>query len=129
MIRLQGVSRTFEVGGRPVHALADVSLRIRRGEHVAIMGPSGSGKSTLLNLIGCLDRPTRGSYQLDGREVASLEEAELTLVRRNTIGFVFQSFHLVNRLTAAGNVELPMIFAGIGRGERRRRVRLWRRSG
>jgi len=129
VIRLQGVSRTFEVGGRPVHALADVSLRIRRGEHVAIMGPSGSGKSTLLNLIGCLDRPTRGSYQLDGREVASLEEAELTLVRRNTIGFVFQSFHLVNRLTAAGNVELPMIFAGIGRGERRRRVRLWRRSG
>jgi putative ABC transport system ATP-binding protein len=86
------------------------------------MGPSGSGKSTLLNLLGCLDRPTAGSYRLDGREVAGLDEAELTAVRRHKIGFVFQSFHLVSRLTAAGNVELPMIFAGVARTERRGRV-------
>ncbi len=122
MIRIAGVSRTFEVGGQPVRALDDVSLHIRPGEYVAIMGPSGSGKSTLLNLIGCLDRPTRGSYQLDGRQVASLNEGQLTRVRRHLIGFVFQFFHLVHRLTAAGNVELPMIFAGLPRGERRRRV-------
>ncbi len=119
---MQGVSRTFEVGGRPVRALDDVNLHIRHGDYIAIMGPSGSGKSTLLNLIGCLDRPTRGSYHLDGRQVASLDEAELTRVRRHMIGFVFQFFHLINRLTAAGNVELPMIFAGIARSERRRRV-------
>lgn len=123
MIRLRGVTRTFDLGGRPVQALRQVDEHIRAGEHVAIMGPSGSGKSTLLNILGCLDRPTAGSYTLDGRAVGELDDAELTLVRRNLIGFVFQFFHLVERLDAAGNVELPMIFAGIGWRERRRRVR------
>src|SRR5215813_10700691 len=87
------------------------------------MGPSGSGKSTLLNVVGCLDRPTSGAYFLDGREVSRLDDTELTAVRRHLIGFVFQSFHLVPRLTAAENVELPMLFAGIPRPERRERVR------
>ncbi|HSB61408.1 MAG TPA: ABC transporter ATP-binding protein [Vicinamibacteria bacterium] len=123
MVRLVGIHRTFDMGGQPVHALEDVTEEIRAGEHVAIMGPSGSGKSTLLNVIGCLDRPDAGRYELLGREVSALGEAELSLVRRHTIGFVFQSFHLVPRLTAAENVELPMVFAGIPRGERRERVR------
>ncbi len=122
MIELRHVSRTFHVGGRPVHALRDVDLKLASGDYVAIMGPSGSGKSTLLNLLGCLDRPTSGTFFLDGRDVGGLDEAALTQVRRHKIGFVFQSFHLVPRLTAAGNVELPMIFAGIERSERRERV-------
>lgn len=108
MIRLEGICRTYQLGGQPVHALVDVNEHIETGEHVAIMGPSGSGKSTLLYLLGCLDRPDAGSYWLNGREVGSLSDEELTDVRRNLIGFVFQSFHLVPRLTAAENVELPM---------------------
>ena len=122
MIRLEGISRTYLLGGQPVHALDGITEHIEAGEHVAIMGPSGSGKSTLLNLVGCLDRPDAGSYWLNGREVGTLSDEELTAVRRNLIGFVFQSFHLVTRLTAAENVELPMVFAGVSRGERRRRV-------
>jgi len=122
MIKLSGISRTFQVGDQPVHALVDINEEIRQGEHVAIMGPSGSGKSTLLNILGCLDKPSTGSYHLDDREVAELDEAALTMVRRHQIGFVFQFFHLVHRLSAAENVELPMIFAGQPRGERRRRV-------
>jgi putative ABC transport system ATP-binding protein len=122
VIRLEGISRTYLLGDQPVHALDGVSEHIKAGEHVAIMGPSGSGKSTLLNVVGCLDRPDAGSYFLDGREVGTLSDEELTAVRRDMIGFVFQSFHLVPRLTAAENVELPMVFAGISRGERRRRV-------
>jgi putative ABC transport system ATP-binding protein len=122
MIRLDGISRTFDVGGEPVKALADVHEEIATGEHLAIMGPSGSGKSTLLNILGCLDRPDRGVYELLGRDVAKLDEEELSLVRRHTIGFVFQFFHLVPRLTALDNVELPMVFAGIERGERRERA-------
>jgi putative ABC transport system ATP-binding protein len=122
MIRLDHVSRTFHVGGRPVHALRDVDLQLAAGDYASIMGPSGSGKSTLLNLLGCLDRPTAGTYFLDGQDVSSLDDAALTQVRRHKIGFVFQSFHLVPRLTAAGNVELPMMFAGIERAERRERV-------
>jgi len=122
MIRLEGICRTYQVGDQPVHALVDVDEEIREGEHVAIMGPSGSGKSTLLNIIGCLDKPTAGTYQLGGREVGGLDESELTQVRRNEIGFVFQFFHLIPRLTAAENVELPMVFAGVPRRERRRRV-------
>ena len=94
----------------------DVTEEIAAGEYVAIMGPSGSGKSTLLNVLGCLDRPDRGRYELDGRDVAELDEAELSLVRRHTIGFVFQFFHLVPRLSARENVELPMIFAGVAAG-------------
>lgn len=122
IVSLEGVARTFEVGGRPVHALRDLTLAIARGEHVSIMGPSGSGKSTLLNILGCLDRPTAGSYRLAGRETSRLSERNLSLVRRNEIGFVFQFFHLVPRLTAAENVELPMVFAGIDPSERRGRV-------
>ena len=122
MIRLEKISRTFIVGGQPVHALVEVDEQIAAGEHVAIMGPSGSGKSTLLNILGLLDRPSSGSYRLDDREVANLDEAELTQVRRHQIGFVFQFFHLVSRLTALENVELPMIFAGIPRDERRKKA-------
>jgi putative ABC transport system ATP-binding protein len=122
VIRLRDVWRTYRLGGELVHALAGVDEQISRGEHVAVMGPSGSGKSTLLNVIGCLDRPTRGSYELDGREVASLSEGELARVRRRSIGYVFQTYHLVPRLDALGNVELPMVFAGIGRRERRARA-------
>ena len=122
MISLTGISRTFVVGGRPVHALRGIDLTIQAGEYVSIMGPSGSGKSTLLNLIGCLDRPTDGSYMLDGQETAHLSEAQLSLVRRYKIGFVFQFFHLISRLTAAENVELPMVFAGIEPRERHRRI-------
>src|SRR5512135_622027 len=122
MIRLSGITRTFVVGGEPVHALVDVSETIDGGEHLAIMGPSGSGKSTLLNVLGCLDRPDAGTYELLGRDVSSLDESELSLVRRHTIGFVFQFFHLVPRLTALENVELPMVFAGVEARERRERA-------
>jgi putative ABC transport system ATP-binding protein len=122
VIELRGISRVFHVGGRPVHALRELDLDVPKGEYVAIMGPSGSGKSTLLHLLGCLDRPTSGSYRLDGRDVAGLDEAELSRVRRHKIGFVFQSFHLVPRLTAMQNVELPMIFAGVERRRRAERV-------
>lgn len=122
MIELEGVCRTFDVGGRPVHALVDVDEHIAAGEHIAVMGPSGSGKSTLLNIVGCLDRPSSGSYRLDGGEVADLSEAALSNIRRNLIGFVFQSYHLVPRLDSRGNVELPMVFAGLPRSERRARA-------
>jgi putative ABC transport system ATP-binding protein len=122
MIELEKIERTFQVGGEQVHALRGVDLRIERGEYVSIMGPSGSGKSTLLNILGCLDRPTAGVYRLDGREVENLGEDELARLRRDTIGFVFQFFHLVPRLSAAENVGLPLLFAGIEPAERRRRV-------
>ncbi|MEW6072791.1 MAG: ABC transporter ATP-binding protein [Planctomycetota bacterium] len=122
MIRLAHVWRTYVMGGEELHALADVSLAIEAGEHVAVMGPSGSGKSTMLNLLGCLDQATRGSYELAGREVSALSDAELSRVRREMVGFVFQSYHLVPRLDAAANVELPLVFAGVGRAERRARV-------
>jgi putative ABC transport system ATP-binding protein len=122
VIELRGLTRTFHVGGRPVHALRELDLSVPDGDYLSIMGPSGSGKSTLLNLLGCLDRPTAGSYRLDDDEVGQLDENELTQVRRHKIGFVFQSFHLVPRLTAAANVELPMTFAGVERAERREKV-------
>jgi putative ABC transport system ATP-binding protein len=122
VIELAKVTRTYQVGGAPLHALRDFDLEVPGGGYFAVMGPSGSGKSTLLNIIGCLDRPTSGSYKLDGKEVAKLSEADLSQVRRHSIGFVFQTFHLVPRLTAVGNVELPMIFAGVERTERRERV-------
>jgi putative ABC transport system ATP-binding protein len=121
LILLKGISRSFDVGGQPVHALEDVSEEVQAGEHVAIMGPSGSGKSTLLNLVGCLDRPSSGSYSLEGREIGQLDDQELTSIRRHRIGFVFQFFHLVPRLTALENVELPMVFAGLPRAERQER--------
>ena len=122
MIALSHVERVYQVGDEEVHALRDVDLTIEAGEHVAIMGPSGSGKSTLLNILGALDRPTAGTYRLDGLDVGALGEDRLPEIRRHQIGFVFQSFHLVPRLTAAGNVELPMVFAGLPRRERLERV-------
>jgi putative ABC transport system ATP-binding protein len=122
MIALDRVSRTYDLGTKPVHALREVTLSFERGDYVSIMGASGSGKSTLLHILGCLDRPTGGTYRLDGREVGGLDERELALVRRHKIGFVFQSFHLVPRLTAAGNVDLPMAFAGVPRAERAERA-------
>jgi len=124
VIELEEVSRIYRVGEGEVHALKDVSLTIERGEHVALVGPSGSGKSTLLHIVGCLDRPTRGRYLLEGREVGTLSEEERSLIRRHRIGFVFQFFHLLPRLSALGNVELPMLFAGTAPEERRERASL-----
>jgi putative ABC transport system ATP-binding protein len=123
VIQLTQISRTYIIGGQPLHALRELDLEIPKGDYVSIMGPSGSGKSTLLNILGCLDRPTAGSYRLNDREVARLNEAQLSRVRSQQIGFIFQSFHLVPRLTAAGNVELPMIFAGVTGSEREQRAR------
>jgi putative ABC transport system ATP-binding protein len=122
MIRLSGIERVFVVGGEEVHALRSVDLAIDQGEYLSIMGPSGSGKSTLLNLIGLLDRPNAGAYELDGRDVTALTDDELARVRREKIGFVFQFFHLVPRLTAAQNIALPMMLAGIEPVERSQRL-------
>jgi putative ABC transport system ATP-binding protein len=122
MIELTGVSRTFLVGDQPVHALREIGLRFEDGEYAAIMGPSGSGKSTLLNILGLLDRPDSGSYRLDGEETTTLAEEQRARLRRDRIGFVFQSFHLIPRLSAAENVELPLVLAGIAPRERRGRV-------
>ena len=122
MIELASVWRTYQVGDAEVHALADVSLRIAAGEHVAVIGPSGSGKSTMLHVLGCLDRPTAGRYSFEGRDVGALSEQERSLLRRHRIGFVFQFFHLLPRLSAIGNVELPMLFAGVARDERKERA-------
>lgn len=118
MIELKGIHRNFLVGGQTVHALDNVSLHIAEGEYVSIMGPSGSGKSTLLNLIGLLDRPSSGSYRLNGRDVTLLSDIEQAQVRNREIGFVFQMFHLIPRLTAAENVELPLILAGLSPEQR-----------
>jgi putative ABC transport system ATP-binding protein len=123
VIELEGVSRAFQVGGQTVHALQEVSLTLGRGEYVSVMGPSGSGKSTLLNVLGLLDHPTRGAYRLDGQDVTTLDDATLARIRRERIGFVFQFFHLVPRLTAAENVELPLTLAGVSVAQRRERVR------
>jgi len=122
MIELEGVWRTYRVGDTDVHALADVSLTIAEGDYLAVVGPSGSGKSTLLNVLGLLDRPTSGTYRLDGRDVGALDEMERSQVRQHSVGFVFQFFHLLPRLTAEANVELPMVFAGAPRADRRRRA-------
>jgi len=122
IIALEHVSRVYRMGESDVRALDDVSLAIARGERLAIMGPSGSGKSTMLNVIGCLDSPSAGRYLLDGRPVEHLSEDQLADVRQRRISFIFQTFHLVARMTALRNVELPMIFAGVDRGERRARA-------
>ena len=122
MIELRGIHRHFQVGEQLVRALDDVTLAIAGGEYVSIMGPSGSGKSTLLNVVGLLDRPTSGRYLLDGRETTELDDDALADVRARRIGFVFQSFHLVPRLTAFENVELPMVLAGQAPAARRART-------
>ena len=122
LIELAGIERTFQLGDSTVHALAGLDLSIDAGEYVAVMGPSGSGKSTLLNLLGLLDRPNAGSYKLENIDVTTLSADELARVRSERIGFVFQSFHLVPRLTAAENIALPMTLAGIPLKERNARV-------
>ena len=122
LIRLDGIERVFHLGDSSVHALDRLDVSIEPGEYVAIMGPSGSGKSTLLNLLGLLDRPDSGTYHLEGRDVTTLSPDEQAEVRSHRIGFVFQSFHLVPRLTAAENIALPMMLAGIAAEERNRRV-------
>lgn len=122
LIQLNGIERIFYLGDSKVHALRNVDLNISRGEYIAVMGPSGSGKSTLLNLIGLLDRPDAGTYQLEGRDVTTLQPDEQAKVRSERIGFIFQSFHLVPRLTAAANIELPLTLAGIPASERTKRV-------
>ncbi len=122
MIRLENVSRIFTVGDQQVAALRGIDLNIAAGDYVSIMGPSGSGKSTLLNLIGLLDRPSSGTYRLDGGDVTDLNDEQQARVRSEKVGFVFQAFHLVPRLTAAMNIELPLILAGIPAAERKARV-------
>ncbi|MDO8927174.1 MAG: ABC transporter ATP-binding protein [Sideroxyarcus sp.] len=124
MIELQNVCRTFTVGDQQVAALRDIDLKLDAGEYISIMGPSGSGKSTMLNMLGLLDRPSSGNYLLDGGNVTDLNDEQQARVRREKIGFVFQSFHLVPRLTAAQNVELPMILASIPAEERKARVQV-----
>lgn len=120
LIRLVQVSRCYRMGSETIHALRDVSLEIERGEYVAIMGPSGSGKSTLMNILGCLDTPTAGRYELDGIDVSHMDDNQLAEVRNQRIGFVFQTFHLLPRSTALHNVELPLIYAGYPAEARRR---------
>ena len=120
LIRLQNVSRRYQMGAETVHALRDVSLEIQRGEYVAIMGPSGSGKSTMMNLIGCLDTATSGRYELNGIGVSDMDDNQLAEIRNREIGFVFQTFNLLARSNALHNVELPLIYAGIPAAERRK---------
>ncbi len=122
MIQLAGIERVFQVGDETVHALSNVNFTVHQGEYVAIMGPSGSGKSTLLNIVGLLDRPDKGIYSLEDLNTTELTDDQQASVRCHKIGFVFQFFHLVPRLTSAENVELPMILAGIDPGDRKTRV-------
>lgn len=122
MIELQHINKTFQLGDQTVHALDEVSLRIDKGEYISVMGPSGSGKSTLLNVLGLLDQPNDGHYLLEGTDTTQLSEPERARYRRDHIGFVFQSYHLVNRLNARENIELPLVLAGIPPKERAPRV-------
>ena len=122
MIALDHIERDFTVGDEVVHALDQVTLELAAGDYVSVMGPSGSGKSTLLNVLGLLDRPNSGSYRLGGTETTGLSEEKRAALRRRHIGFIFQAFHLVPRLSAADNIALPMILAGIGPAERTARV-------
>jgi putative ABC transport system ATP-binding protein len=123
LIRIQNLARRYVMGTETVHALRGVSVLIERGEYLAIMGPSGSGKSTLMNLLGCLDTPSDGHYELNGKDVARMSDNELADIRNREIGFVFQSFNLLARADALHNVELPLIYAGVPPKERRERAR------
>lgn len=123
MIRLEEINKVYQTGKVAVPVLKEISLKIEEGEYVSIMGPSGSGKSTLMNLIGCLDQPTEGSYHLKGRRISQADETELAQIRNQWIGFVFQHFHLLPRMSAQLNVELPLVYAGLSKIERERRAR------
>ena len=123
VVVLEDVRRHYNVGGETVRALDGVSFTIRRGQYVAIMGPSGSGKSTLLNILGCLDRPTSGTYRLNGTDVSRMDDNSLSDHRLKNLGFVFQSFHLIPQLTVLDNIEMPMFYLGVPKPERERRAR------
>ncbi len=122
MIALTDITKVYQMGTQAVHALRGLSLTIEEGESVAIMGPSGSGKSTLMNILGCLDQPSSGSYRLDGQDVARLSDDQLARVRNKRIGFVFQQFNLLPRTSALKQVELPLVYNGVGGGKRRQRA-------
>lgn len=121
-IRLRDIKKIYKMGGQELAALNGINLDIKRGEFAALMGPSGSGKSTLMNILGCLDRPTVGSYELEGKEVAHLSDDELAMMRNKHIGFVFQNFNLLSRISSLENVALPLVYAGVGVSERRKRA-------
>ena len=123
VIRLQNLERYYQMGAETIHALDGVSLDIERNEYTAIMGPSGSGKSTLMNVIGCLDSPTNGQYWLNGQLVSAMNDSQLAKARNRDIGFVFQTFNLLSRMTALSNVEVPLIYSGIRRKERHEKAR------
>ncbi len=123
VIGIEGVTKLYRMGQETIHALRGVALQIHRNEYLAVMGPSGSGKSTLMNMLGCLDTPTAGRYEFNGKDVAQMNDDELAGIRNREIGFVFQTFNLLPRSTALHNVELPLIYAGVGRAERLRRAR------
>ena len=122
-IRLRDIKKIYKMGGQELAALNGINLDIKRGEFAALMGPSGSGKSTLMNILGCLDRPTVGSYELEGNEVAHLSDDELAMMRNKHIGFVFQNFNLLSRISSLENVALPLVYAGVGASERRKRAK------
>jgi putative ABC transport system ATP-binding protein len=123
IIKFQNITKIYHVGSEDVHALQEISLEIRKNEYVAVMGPSGSGKSTLMNLIGCLDTPTSGLYELNGLNVSDMNDNQLAKIRNKEIGFVFQTFNLLARSDVLHNVELPLIYGGIGSGERKKMAR------
>ena len=118
LISLEGIRKSYALGGNVVHALREIDLKIEKGEYTALMGPSGSGKSTLMNIIGCLDSPSQGQYWLNGKEVSRMNDVDLSQVRNQEIGFVFQTFNLLNRLSALDNVALPLVYAGMKSKER-----------
>lgn len=122
MIKISNLMKSYELGGETVHALNDVSLDIDKGEFLAIIGPSGSGKSTLMNMLGCLDRPDAGEYLLDGKEIGKMNDNLLATIRNQKIGFIFQNFNLLTKLTAQENVELPLIYSGLSAKERKERA-------